>query len=70
MAVWILSGIKSRWCALTQMLIVAAMNTIEFLLVPELLLFGQGNAVMAALLITVIAINEFVLPVPQLTKAS
>ena len=53
-----------------QMLIVAAMNTIEFLLVPELLLFGQGNAVMAALLITVIAINEFVLPVPQLTKAS
>jgi hypothetical protein len=59
MAVWILSGIKSRWCALTQASIVALMNGIEFLLVPDLLLFGRWNAVVAAFFITVVLLHEF-----------
>ena len=59
MAVWILSGIKPRWCAVTQMFVVALMNILEFMLVPDLLLFGRFNSVFAVLFIVIININEF-----------
>jgi hypothetical protein len=59
MAVLILSGIKSRSCALTQVLLVALMNSIEFVLVPDLLLFGRWNAVVAVFFIVVVLVNEF-----------
>lgn len=59
MAVWILSRIKSRWCALAQILLVAAMNIIEFIVVPDLLLFGRINIIIAAVFILVIYLNEF-----------
>ena len=59
MFIWILSGIKSRWCAWTQILIVAAMNLLEFKLVPDLLLFGRGNIILASVFIAVILINEY-----------
>lgn len=58
---WIISGKKSRLCALTQAVIIATMNIIEFILTPDLLLFGHLNIVLAAVLITVILINKFVL---------
>ena len=61
MSIWILSNIKSRWCAITQIIIVAIMNSIEFFLVPEILLFGRSNAILAAILIVIIFLNEFVL---------
>ena len=70
MAVWILTGIRSRLCAIVQAVIIASMNTIEFVLAPDLLLFGHGNAIMAALLIIAITVNEFVLPLPETGKAS
>ena len=57
---WILSGVKRRWCAVFQMMIVGIMNIIEFLLVPDLLLFGRLNIVFASIFIAVIYINEFV----------
>lgn len=59
MAVWVLSGIKSRWCAITQILLVAVMNIIEFIVVPDLLLFGRINILVAAIFIYVIYRNEF-----------
>lgn len=59
MAAWILSGMKSRWCALTQAVIVALMNCIEFLMAPDLLLFGRWNAVIAAFFIIVVLLHEF-----------
>ncbi len=59
MAVWVLSGIKSRWCAITQILLVAVMNLIEFIVVPDLLLFGRINILVAAIFIYVIYRNEF-----------
>jgi hypothetical protein len=59
MAVWILSRIQSRLCAITQMLIVATMNVIEFILVPDLLLFGRINIIVATFFILVIYVNEF-----------
>ncbi len=59
MALWILSGIKKRWCALAQMIIIATMNTLEFILAPDLLLWGKYNSVFAASFILLIYVNEF-----------
>jgi|ERR1043165_2167887 hypothetical protein len=61
MFVWILSGIKRRWCAVFQMVIVATMNMIEYFAAPDLLLFGHLNALFAAMFIAVVYYNEFVL---------
>src|SRR5688572_24542330 len=47
MAIWVVSGIWSRLNAITQILVVATMNIIEFLLVPDLLLWGKANAILA-----------------------
>ena len=47
MAVWILSGIKARWSAWAQIAAVMTMNVIEFFLVPDLLLFGKLNFLVA-----------------------
>lgn len=60
MAVWIVSGIKSRWCTIVQITVVALMNLLEFILVPDLLLFGRFNAVFAITFIVIVSINEFV----------
>ena len=61
MAVWILSGIRSRINALTQVLIIAVMNTLEYILVPDLLLWGRANSIFAFLFILLILYNEFAL---------
>jgi hypothetical protein len=59
MAAWVLSGIKHRICALTQVLIIATMNVIEFVLAPDLLLFSRVNAIVAVFFIAVILVNEY-----------
>ena len=59
MAVWILTGLFSRLNAIAQILIIAVMNILEYMLVPELLLWGRFNIVFAFLMIVVIYINEF-----------
>lgn len=59
MAAWILSGIKSKLNAIFQMIIVASMNIIEFIAVPDLLLWGQFNSLFAFLFILIIYCNEF-----------
>lgn len=61
MAVWIVSRIWPRLNAIAQMTIIATMNTIEFILAPDLLLWGRMNSVFALLFILVIGYNEFVL---------
>lgn len=61
MAIWVLSGIKSRLNAMTQIVIIAIMNTLEFIVVPELLLWGKLNSIFAFLFILVIYSNEFYL---------
>ncbi|MEO5645600.1 MAG: DoxX-like family protein [Bacteroidia bacterium] len=58
MALWIISRIKPRFCALAQVCIIAAMNTIEFFLAPDLLLFGKFNSLVALFFIAVIFYNE------------
>lgn len=61
MVVWILSRIKPALCALTQMLVVAAMVIIESMLAPDLLLFGKANLIPAAVFISVVYLNEFLI---------
>ncbi len=59
MAIWILSGFKTRINAIVQIAVVATMNTLEFILVPDLLLWGKMNSMFAFLLILLIYYNEF-----------
>jgi len=59
MAVWIVSRIFPRVQAITQMAVVATMNALEFVLVPDLLLWGKLNALFAGIFIFVVYYNEF-----------
>ena len=59
MAIWFLSGIKSRLNAIAQIAIVATMNILEFILVPDLLLWGKLNSIFAFLFICVVYFYEF-----------
>jgi hypothetical protein len=61
MAIWILSKFKTRLNAITQIIIIATMNTMEFFLAPDLLLWGKTNSVFAFLFIVLIYFNEFYL---------
>ena len=49
MALWVLSGIKPRWCAGAQIVLILSMNSLEAVLAPDLLLWGRFNAVFAVL---------------------
>ena len=61
MAVWILSGFKTKLNAITQVVVIATMNSLEFIMAPDLLLWGRFNALYAFLFILVILVNEFYL---------
>lgn len=61
MAMWILSRFKTRLNTVVQIMVIATMNVIEFILVPDLLLWGKFNSIFAGILILIIYINEFVL---------
>ena len=66
MAVWILSRYKTRLNAIAQIVVVATMNTLEFMLVPDLLLWGKLNSLFAFIFILVVYFNEFHLNKKQL----
>jgi uncharacterized membrane protein YphA (DoxX/SURF4 family) len=59
MAIWILSGVKTRLNVFSQIIIVVTMNTLEFILVPDLLLWGKMNSIFAFLFVLVVYCNEF-----------
>jgi hypothetical protein len=61
MAIWIVSGIKTRLSAIVQIIVVGVMNSIEFAMAPDLLLFGRVNAILALVFMTVVYGNEFFL---------
>jgi len=61
MAIWIVSGIRTRLNAITQAVVIATMNSLEFILAPDLLLWGRYNALFAFLFILLILYNEFYL---------
>ncbi len=59
MAIWVLSGFKSRLNAILQILVVSTMNILEFIVVPDLLLWGKFNALFAFLFVLLIYFNEY-----------
>jgi hypothetical protein len=59
MAVWIVSGIYSKLNTIVQIFVIALMNSLEFILAPELLLWGRFNAFFALLFILLIFYNGF-----------
>ena len=61
MAIWILIRLYSRANAVLQIIVIATMNILEFILVPDLLLWGKLNAIFAFLFILLIYFNEFIL---------
>jgi hypothetical protein len=58
MAMWIISGVYKRFNVLAQILVIATMNSLEFFLAPDLLLWGRANALFAFAFITLIYLNE------------
>lgn len=49
MGLWVLSGYKSKFNAIVQIVIVISMNILEFCLAADLLLWGKLNAFFALL---------------------
>lgn len=61
MAIWILSNVKPKFNAITQMVVILTMNILEFLLAPDLLLWGRLNLFFAILFVGFIYFNTFIL---------
>jgi uncharacterized membrane protein YphA (DoxX/SURF4 family) len=61
MAIWILSGYKTKLNAVVQIAVVATMNILEFILASDLLLWGKLNSLFAFIFILLIYFNEFYL---------
>jgi hypothetical protein len=61
MAIWILTKFKSKLNAIAQITVVATMNIVEFILVPDLLLWGRLNSFLALLFIGLVYYNEFII---------
>lgn len=59
MAIWVISAYKSKLAAVTQIVIIATMNILEVMIVPELLLWGRLNMLFAFLFILLIYYHEF-----------
>lgn len=59
MAIWVLSKFKPKLNSLVQIIVVATMNILEYILVPNLLLWGSWNIVFAFLFIALIFYNQF-----------
>lgn len=61
MGIWVLTNFKSKLNAVTQLSVVVTMNIIEFIVVPDLLLWGRLNIVFAFMFVGLVYYNEFVL---------
>ena len=61
MFVWVISRKFSRLAAMMQIVIVMTMNILEFILVPDLLLFGRMNIIIAIVFVSIIYVNEFII---------
>ena len=57
MAFWILSNYKIKLNTITQIVVILAMNILEFIIAPDLLLWGKFNLVFALLFVLMIYYN-------------
>jgi len=58
-SIWVLIGIYGRLSALMQIVLILTMNIIEFMVVPDLLIFGKFNLLFAIGLSVIIYWNEY-----------
>jgi hypothetical protein len=58
MAIWIVTKISSNFNVAVQITIIMVMNVLEFIVVPDLLLWGKLNIIFASLFCVVILINH------------
>ncbi len=61
MSFWVISKYLSKTNAIVQIIVVATMNILEFILAPDVLLWGRMNSLFALLFIVAVYYNEFVL---------
>lgn len=61
MAIWILTNFKPKLNAMVQITVVLIMNILEYILVPDLLLWGKINIIFALFFISLVYYNEFIL---------
>lgn len=59
LAIWILIGKFRKPTAILQILLVLSMNMIEFILVPDMLLWGRLNLIFAILFSVVVYVHGF-----------
>lgn len=59
MVIWILSGFQFKLNAITQIVIVLIMNSIEFYFASDVLLWGGFNFVFAVLFVSLVYYNAF-----------
>ena len=68
MAIWVLSGIKTKLNIFMQITIVSIMNLLEFVLVPDLLLWGRLNSFFALCFVAVVYLNYQFRPIEKQLK--
>ncbi|OEK07928.1 hypothetical protein A8C32_15750 [Flavivirga aquatica] len=61
MAIWVLSRYKTKLNTITQIIIVAVMNSLELFFAQDLLLWGKFNSLFAVIFIFIVYYNEFIL---------
>jgi hypothetical protein len=59
MAIWVLSKFRPKFNAVVQILVVGVMNILEFILVPQYLLWGKLNIVFAGLFMALVYYHGF-----------
>jgi hypothetical protein len=59
MFIWIISGIRSRLNAIVQVIVILAMNILELILAPGMLMWGPMNSVFALLFCALVLYNEY-----------
>lgn len=61
MAIWILSKIKPKLNAITQITVIVIMNILEFTITKDLLLWGAYNVVFALMFLLIIYYKNFII---------
>lgn len=61
MSFWILSNYKQKLSAFTQIFFLMTMNSIEFIYVKELLLWGELNLVFAIIFSVIVYYSQFLI---------
>ena len=62
MAAWIVSGYKRKINIAVQITVITAMNIIEFVLVPQMLLWGRCNIIFAGILVILLFYQASLVP--------